>query len=86
MLRFFPGSLQAPVAVNGALLPSQKYIDFNALTAQLNDLNPQVQELLSGLNGRVSEMKETFARVNDLLGQENRANIAATLENAGGID
>ena len=84
-VEIFPGSLQAPVAVNGALLPSQKYIDFNALTAQLNDLNPQVQELLSGLNGRVSEMKETFARVNDLLGQENRANIAATLENARGM-
>jgi phospholipid/cholesterol/gamma-HCH transport system substrate-binding protein len=84
-VEIFPGSPQAPVAVNGALLPSQKYIDFNALTAQLNDLNPQVQELLSGLNDRVSEMKETFARVNDLLGPQNRANIAATLENARGM-
>jgi phospholipid/cholesterol/gamma-HCH transport system substrate-binding protein len=80
-IEILPGSGQAPTATSGALLPSQKYVDFNVLTAQLNDLNPQVQELLRGLNDRASEVKETIARVNDLLGPQNRANLAATLAN-----
>jgi len=81
----FPGSAQAPRAPIGALLPSQKYVDFNALTAQLNDLNPQAQELLHNLSDRASEAKETIARVNDLLGPQNRENLAATLANARGM-
>jgi phospholipid/cholesterol/gamma-HCH transport system substrate-binding protein len=84
-VEIFPGSAQAPRAASGALLPSQKYVDFNALTAQLNDLDPQVQELLHSLNDRVSEVKETVARVNDLLGPQNRANLAATIANARGM-
>ncbi len=84
-LEIFPGSKQAARATNGALLPSQKYIDFNALTAQLNDLQPQVQDLIGSLNDRASEVKETIARVNDLLGPQNRANVAATLANTRGM-
>ena len=84
-VEIFPGSPQAARAVSGALLPSQKYVDFNALTAQLNDLNPQVAELLRNLNDRASEVKETIARVNDLIGPQNRANLAATLANARGM-
>jgi len=84
-LEIFPGSAQAPKAINGALLPSQKYVDFNSLTAQINDLNPQVQGLLSSLNDRASELKETIARVNDLLSPQNRANLAATLSNTRGL-
>lgn len=84
-LEIFPGSVQAPQATSGALLPSQNYVDFNALTTQLNDLNPQVHELLHTLNDRASEVKETIARVNDLLGPQNRANLAATLANTRGL-
>jgi phospholipid/cholesterol/gamma-HCH transport system substrate-binding protein len=78
-LEIFPGTPQAQRAANGALLPSQKYVDFNALTAQIDDLGPQVQDLLHNLNGRVTELKETVARVNDLLNAQNRANLSATL-------
>jgi phospholipid/cholesterol/gamma-HCH transport system substrate-binding protein len=84
-VEILPGSAQAPRAASGALLPSQKYVDFNSLTAQLNELNPQVQELLGNLNDRASEVKETIARVNDLLGPQNRANLAATLANTRGM-
>jgi phospholipid/cholesterol/gamma-HCH transport system substrate-binding protein len=84
-LEILPGSAQAPKAASGALLPSQKYVDFNALTAQLNDLNPQVQGLLKTLNDRASEAKETIARVNDLLSPQNRANLAASLANTRGL-
>jgi phospholipid/cholesterol/gamma-HCH transport system substrate-binding protein len=80
-LEIFPGSRQSPRAASGALLPSIKYVDFNALTAQLNDLSPAAQELLRNLNARASEVKETIARVNDLLGPENRRNLSATLAN-----
>ena len=78
-VEILPGTPQAPRAVSGALLASQKYVDFNALTAELNDLNPQAQALLRNLNDRASEVKETIARVNDLLGPQNRFNLAATL-------
>jgi phospholipid/cholesterol/gamma-HCH transport system substrate-binding protein len=84
-LEILAGSAQAPRAASGALLASQKYVDFNSLTAQLNDLNPQVQQLLGNLNDRASELKETIARVNDLLGPQNRANFAATLANTRGM-
>ena len=84
-LEILPGSAQAARATSGSLLPSQKYVDFNSLTAQLNDLNPQAQELLRNLNDRASEVKETIARVNDLLGPQNRANLAATIVNARGM-
>src|SRR4029077_11879709 len=78
-LEIFPGSAQAPRAASGAVLPSQKYVDFNSLTAQINELAPQAQELLRNLNDRASEVKETILRVNDLLNPQNRANVAATL-------
>src|SRR5467141_3164352 len=84
-LEILPGSPQAPRAASGALLASQKYVDFNALTAQLNDLNPQAQALLRNLNDRASEVKETIARVNDLLSPQNRANLAASLANTRGL-
>jgi len=37
------------------------------------------------LNDRASEVKETIAHVNDLLGPQNRANLAATIANARGM-
>jgi phospholipid/cholesterol/gamma-HCH transport system substrate-binding protein len=84
-VEILPGSPRAPRALSGALLASQKYVDFNALTAQLNDLNPQAQALLRNLNDRASEVKETIARVNDLLSPQNRANLAATLAGTRGM-
>jgi phospholipid/cholesterol/gamma-HCH transport system substrate-binding protein len=84
-LEIFPGTSQAAEAPNGALLRSQAYIDLNSLLAQLNDLAPQVQQLLVTLSDRAGELKETVARVNDLLGPSNRANLSATLANTRGL-
>jgi phospholipid/cholesterol/gamma-HCH transport system substrate-binding protein len=84
-LEILPGTSQAPRALSGALLPSQKYVDFNVLTAQINDLGPQAQELLRNLNDRASEVQETIARVNDLLSPQNRLNLAATLGSTRGM-
>jgi phospholipid/cholesterol/gamma-HCH transport system substrate-binding protein len=84
-LEILPGTQQAPAASSGALLPSDKYVDFNALTEQVNNIAPQAQELLHSLNDRAAEVKETVARVNDLLNAQNRANLSATLADTRGM-
>lgn len=84
-LEILPGSAQAAEAPGGALLPSDEYVDFNALTAELNTMAPKAQQLIETLNSRASELQETIARVNGLLTPENRANLSATLANARGM-
>jgi phospholipid/cholesterol/gamma-HCH transport system substrate-binding protein len=79
------GSAQAPAAPPGTTLPSVPYTDFNAITAQINDIAPHAQELLKNLNGRAVELQETIARVNDLLNAQNRANLSATLSTTRGM-
>jgi phospholipid/cholesterol/gamma-HCH transport system substrate-binding protein len=78
-LEIFPGSLDKPAAQNGAELPAETYVDFNALTKQINDLAPEARNLLHTLNDRATELRVTIDRVNDLLSTQNRANLAATL-------
>jgi phospholipid/cholesterol/gamma-HCH transport system substrate-binding protein len=84
-LEIFPGSAQAALAPPDSLLPSDAYVDFNALTAQINDLAPQAKQLVQSLNARATELKDTIARVNDLLSTENRNNLSATLKDTRGL-
>ena len=84
-LEIVPGSEKAALAAAGTILPSEPYVDFNALTAKLNDLAPQAQQLLETLNDRASEVQVTLARVNDLLNDTNRANLAGTLAETRGM-
>ena len=84
-LEIVPGSEKAALAPAGTILPSDPYVDFNAITAKINDLAPQAQELLKTLNDRASEVKVTLARVNDLLNDSNRANLSATLAETRGM-
>jgi phospholipid/cholesterol/gamma-HCH transport system substrate-binding protein len=84
-LEIVPGSPGAASAPNGALLQSEAYLDFNALTKQINDIAPDARQLLQTLNARATEVKETLDRVNDLLNAQNRANLAATLANTRGM-
>jgi ABC-type transporter Mla subunit MlaD len=60
-------------------------VDFNALTAQLNDIAPQAKQLIQSLNDRATELKVTVDRVNDLLNAQNRANLSATLADTRGM-
>jgi len=80
-----PGSSTAPRAPNGAVLPADQYVGFNELTEQINKVMPQAQELMSNLNQRVKELSVTVARVNDLLNDQNRANIAGSLDQLHGM-
>ncbi|MGC2526859.1 MAG: MlaD family protein [Candidatus Acidiferrum sp.] len=84
-LEILPGGAQTALAPPGSILPSDPYVDFNALTAQLNDLAPHAKELVQSLNDRATELKVTIARVNDLLSDQNRANLSATLADAHGM-
>jgi phospholipid/cholesterol/gamma-HCH transport system substrate-binding protein len=84
-LELFPGSAQAGPAPPGSLLPSENYVDFNALTEQINNLAPQAQQLLKTLDARATELKVTIERVNDLLNAQNRANLSATLAETRGL-
>jgi phospholipid/cholesterol/gamma-HCH transport system substrate-binding protein len=84
-LEIFPGGPQTAPAPPGSLLQSDPYVDFNALTAQINDLAPQAKQLIQTLNDRATELKVTVARVNDLLNDRNRENLSATLANTRGL-
>jgi phospholipid/cholesterol/gamma-HCH transport system substrate-binding protein len=84
-LEILPGGAQTALAPPNSLLPSDTYVDFNALTAQINDLAPQARQLIQSLNERATELKVTVDRVNDLLSAENRANLSATLADTRGI-
>jgi phospholipid/cholesterol/gamma-HCH transport system substrate-binding protein len=84
-LEILPGGAHTALAPPGSLLPSDAYVDFNALTAQINDLAPQAKELIQSLNDRAAELKVTVDRVNDLLNSQNRANLSATLADTRGM-
>jgi phospholipid/cholesterol/gamma-HCH transport system substrate-binding protein len=84
-LEIVPGSDKSALAMVGSILPSDAYVDFNALTAKINDLAPQAQQLLKTLNDRATELKVTVDRVNDLINDQNRANLAGTLAETRGM-
>ena len=84
-LEIKPGSPKAALAPSGSLLPSQQYVGFNDLTEQINKLAPQAQELIANLNARVIQLKTTIDRVDDLLNDQNRANVSASLADLRGI-
>jgi phospholipid/cholesterol/gamma-HCH transport system substrate-binding protein len=84
-LEVLAGGAQTAFAPPGFLLPSDTYLDFNVLTAQINDLAPQAKLLIQSLNDRAADLKVTVDRVNELLSAENRANLSATLAGTRGM-
>jgi phospholipid/cholesterol/gamma-HCH transport system substrate-binding protein len=79
------GSAAAPKAPDGATLLADPYIGFNDLTAEINELTPQARQLLTNLNDRVTQLKITLDRVNDLLNDKNRENVSASLAQLRGM-
>ncbi|HWY09111.1 MAG TPA: MlaD family protein [Candidatus Acidoferrales bacterium] len=79
------GSPAAPRAADGAVLPADQYVGFNELTEQINKVMPQAQDLMANLNVRVNELSVTLKRVNDLLNDQNRANISASISDLQGM-
>jgi phospholipid/cholesterol/gamma-HCH transport system substrate-binding protein len=79
------GSQAAPRATDGAWLPADPYVGFNDLTQQINSLAPQARELLANLNERVTQLRVTLDRVNDVLNDKNRENLSASVAELRGI-
>ena len=80
-----PGSAAAPKAPPGSALRSVEYSSFSDLTALVAQLGPSANQLLDNLNGRTVQLQKTLDRVNDLLNDQNRANISASLGNVRGM-
>jgi phospholipid/cholesterol/gamma-HCH transport system substrate-binding protein len=84
-LEILPGSPDKPAAKPGDFLPSKTFFGITDLADVLNDLGPSAQDLVDNLNERAAELKTTIARVNDLLNDQNRANLSGTLGNIRGM-
>lgn len=84
-LEIRPGSTDKPSLVPGAVLPSKEFFGITDLADLLNDLGPSAQELVDNLNNRAAELQTTIARVNDLLNDQNRANLSGTFGNIKGM-
>lgn len=84
-LGILPGTVAAPRAQPGATLKSKEYTSFSDISTSIADLTPTAKNLLNNLNDRVVELKETLDRVNDLLNDQNRANISSSLSNVRGM-
>jgi phospholipid/cholesterol/gamma-HCH transport system substrate-binding protein len=84
-VEIYPGGTQSPTAPGGSELPSDIYLDFNALAEQINNIAPDARRLLGTLNDRATELKTTVDRVNDLLSPQNRSNLSATLASTRGM-
>ncbi len=79
------GTSAAPHAPPNSTLPSKEYVSFADIGEMISNLGPSAQTLITNLNDRVVELKVTLARVNDLLNDQNRANIAGSLDNIHGM-
>jgi phospholipid/cholesterol/gamma-HCH transport system substrate-binding protein len=84
-LEITTGSKNAALAARGSVISSKETVSISDLGDMIGGLEPDVKRLLTGLNDRISEAKLTLAQVNDLLGDQNRKNLAATLNNLNGM-
>jgi phospholipid/cholesterol/gamma-HCH transport system substrate-binding protein len=80
-----PGSLDAPRAGKDAVLKSIEYTSLADVAAIISELGPNAETLVTNLNDRVVTLKVTLDRVNDLLNDDNRANIAGSMSELHGM-
>jgi phospholipid/cholesterol/gamma-HCH transport system substrate-binding protein len=79
------GSPQASRAQKGSALNSKEYSSLADVAGMISELEPTANNLLNNLNDRVVTLKVTLDRVNDLLNDENRKNIGATVAELHGM-
>jgi phospholipid/cholesterol/gamma-HCH transport system substrate-binding protein len=84
-LAITPGKPESTAAQNGATLPSKEFFGITDVADILNDLGPSATDLVDNLNNRAIELQTTLARVNDLLNDQNRAQISGSLNNLNGM-
>jgi phospholipid/cholesterol/gamma-HCH transport system substrate-binding protein len=79
------GSADKPAAPPDSVIPSKEFFGIGDLSDALSDLRPEIQKLAQNLNKRVEELQVSIARVNDLLNDQNRANVAASIGDVRGM-
>lgn len=76
---------KGPPAPADSAIQSKEYSSFSDIGDMIGGLAPNAQTLLNNLNQRVVGLQETIDRINDLLNDQNRANIAASVSNIRGM-
>jgi len=76
------GSQQSPLAPPGSELRSEEAFGLPQLGDAVQQMMPDVRSALSKLNQNLDGLEVTIARANDLLNDQNRANVGNTLHNA----
>jgi phospholipid/cholesterol/gamma-HCH transport system substrate-binding protein len=84
-LGILAGTAAAPRAQPGATLKTKEYVSFADISASISEMTPAAKNLLNNLNDRVTELRVTIDRVNDMLSDQNRANISSSLSNVRGM-
>jgi phospholipid/cholesterol/gamma-HCH transport system substrate-binding protein len=84
-LEIGPGKPESQLAKSGAELNSKEFFGITDVADMLNKLGPDVQDLIHNLNDRVTQIKVTIDRTNDLLNDQNRGHVSATLGNLDGM-
>ena len=84
-LEITTGTRDSPLAPPGSVLKSKEMVAIADLGDMISGLVPTADQALQNLNGRLSEMKQTIAQVNDLLGDRNRKNVADGLATLNGM-
>jgi phospholipid/cholesterol/gamma-HCH transport system substrate-binding protein len=75
-----PGSRQAAAAPAGSTLPSAETFGLPQLTDAAQTLVPDLQTAVQKLNQNLDVLQVTLARANDLLNDQNRANVTNSLD------
>jgi phospholipid/cholesterol/gamma-HCH transport system substrate-binding protein len=84
-LGILPGTASAAKASAGSTLKSVEFVSFADVAAILGTIGPNANELVLNINARAVALKDTLDRVNALLGDQNRANISASLAHVRGM-
>jgi phospholipid/cholesterol/gamma-HCH transport system substrate-binding protein len=84
-LEILPGKQGSALAQSGATLPSKEPFGIGDVADMFSQLGPDVQTLVTNLNARVTQLQTTLDRTNDLLNDQNRAHVAASLNNLDGM-
>lgn len=80
-----PGSRNSLRAPRDSTLKSIDYTSLDDIKAMIAQMGPRANVLLDNLNDRVIELKVTIDRVNELMNDQNRANVSASLANLRGM-
>jgi phospholipid/cholesterol/gamma-HCH transport system substrate-binding protein len=75
------GTRDAPLAAPGSEVKGAETVGIGAIGDMIGNLEPVAQQTLQSLNQRLSEIQVTVTRVNDLLNDQNRANLSHGLGN-----